>query len=77
MLTSLNGGELAVQVVGEAFVELALEELGREVRRGVDVVIRLRGVGAPELREASRDPCSLGVQELACAIRIHQPNVKQ
>ncbi|MDQ4025553.1 MAG: hypothetical protein M3217_08710 [Actinomycetota bacterium] len=61
-------GALPAQVVGEAFVELVV---GREVRRGVDVVVRRRSVGVPELREAPHDPYSLGVQELTCAIRIH------
>ncbi len=70
MLGALEGGELPAQVVREPFTELLLVELHREVRRAVDVVVGLAGVGVPELREGPLDSRSFGVEELTCAFGI-------
>jgi hypothetical protein len=73
-LGAFDGAEPCLEVVAEAFVELVLVEVGREVRR---ILVGLLGVvGVRAYRERSLEAVPLGLHQLVCALRIHSGIVR-
>src|SRR5207302_10902681 len=65
--------ELAAKIVGEAFVQLVLIEVGRLVAELVFVARRqLAVVLVREVGEGALDPLALRPQQLPCPFRIHR-----